>query len=212
MSKLATILEMIRIMRSGENLGDAGVLKLTVFGRRDPPGPHDDAVRGFAEQNFRPLDPAALARMPAGSFGRAYADFMGRNGLSPLNFSARSHPFFERYPVSIRYLRVHDLVHVLIGLEPDYPGEVGVYAFVGAQGYNRTLNRAARLARFVGRLLFPLRRRIREAERIGREAARDARILIAEPLEEMLERPLVEVRRALGLPERPGEPVDQSGG
>lgn len=203
MSKLGTIREIIRIMRAGENLGDAGALKLSLFNDREPPSAHSAAVLPHIGRNHRPLDPAALAALPAGTFGRAYADFMRRNGLSPLNFSERTHGLFARYPVSIRYTRIHDLVHVLLGLEPDIAGEVGVYAFIGEQHYNRTLDRAARTARIMSRLIFWARGRIRRAERVGLEAARTAKILVAEPLEDMLDQPLVEVRRALDMPPQP---------
>lgn len=198
MSKLGTIREIIRIMRRGEHVGDAAALKLTLTAD-EPPGPHTEAVLARAGQNFEALDFDALAGMPEGSFGRAYADFMTLNGLKPLNFSERSRPIFARYPVSMRYVRVHDLVHVLLGLGTDAAGEAGVYAFVAEQRYTPTLDKAARAAHRFSKLLFWARARVREAERIGREAAQGARILVAEPLEDLLDQPLETVRRSMGI-------------
>ncbi len=198
MSKLGTIREIIRIMRSGEDVGDAAALKLTLTAD-EPPGPHTEAARAHAEQNFQPLDFEALAALPEGTFGRAYADFMRDNGLKPLNFSERSRPIFEQHPVALRYIRIHDMVHVLIGLGTDGPGEAGVYAFVAEQKYTPTLDKAARTAHRVGKLMFWARSRVREAERVGREAAEGAQILVTAPLEDMLDRPLDEVRRAVGV-------------
>lgn len=199
LSKLATIGEMFRIYRSRNNMGDVAALKLTLFGEREEESPFTQGVLDMREQSFSVLDLARLDRYPNGTFGRAFAQFMRRNRLDPLNLSDRTRPLFDRYPVSIRYVRVHDMFHVLLGFETDMIGELGVYAFIGEQGYNHTLDRAARAARRVGRLMFWARRRIRDAEARGEALGRHAPPLIAQPLEAMLDRPLEEVRREVGL-------------
>lgn len=190
---------MIRILRSGENIGDVPALKLTLISDREDPSPHSEAALSQVERNFSPLDPDALAALPEGSFGRAYASFMKRNGLMPFNFSSRTRALFERYPVSIRYVRLHDMIHVLLGFEPDLAGEAGVYAFVAEQHYTPTLDRAAGWSRRFARLLFWARSRMDAAQTRGKRLAAGARILVNEPLEEMLELPLSEVRARLGI-------------
>jgi len=199
LDKLRTIREMLRIFRSGKELGDVAVLKLTLFSDAEVPGEHSELVLGREEENFRAIELDALKAMPAGSFGEAYARFMGRNELMPFNFSGRVRSLFARYPVSIRYVRVHDMIHVLLGFEADFVGEIGVYAFVAEQNYNQTLNRAARAARLFGKLMFWSRRRIQAAEARGVALAATAKVLVAERLETMLHRPLDEVRQELGL-------------
>ena len=174
-------------------------LKLTLFGQREKASPYTDGVVATKEQNFTHIDLTRLAVYPRHTFGYAFAGFLERNDLQPLNLSDRSRPLFDRYPVSIRYVRVHDMFHVLLGFETDIVGELGVYAFVGAQGYNETLDKAARTARRVGRLMFWAKGRIREAEARGAALAATAPPLIIQPLESMFDRPLDDVRRDLGL-------------
>lgn len=198
-SKLKTIWEMFRIYRTRTNMGDVAALKLTLLSDREEDSPYTEGVLQTREESFSVIDFEGLDGYPEGSFGRAFADFMRRNRLDPLNLSDRSRPLFDRYPVSIRYVRVHDMFHVLLGFETDMVGELGVYAFVGEQGYNSTLNRAARTARTVGRLMFWARTRIHEAEARGGTLGRLAPPLIAQPLESMLPEPLEDVRRHVGL-------------
>ena len=190
---------MRRIYQSGDHLGDVAVLKVTLFSNGDAPGPYTEKILARRAENFTRIDLDQLAALPPGSFGHEYSRFMRRNGLRPFNFSDRVAALFDTFPVSTRYVRIHDMVHVLLGFEPDIPGELGVYAFVGEQHYNPTLDRAALTARFFAAFMFWSRSKMRAARLRGKALARGARILIAEPLEDMLERPLAEVRRELGL-------------
>jgi len=93
-----------------------------------------EGVRAFAE---RPrlgasLDRAALSKLPEGTLGRTYADFMSRNGLDPTAVVLRNHPGDIGYVVD--HLReTHDLWHVVTGFDADVPGELGLQAFYLAQ-------------------------------------------------------------------------------
>ena len=188
---------MAEILRTGKNLGDAAVLKMTLFTDREEPGKHTEQAIRLKALNFTPLIPEKLAALPEGSFGFAYSQFLQNNKLSPFNFSSRIEDIFERFPVSTRYVRVHDMVHCLLDFDASIPGELGVYAFVGEQHYTKLLDWAARVADRSGRLILWQRGRIVAAQSRGRHLARGAHILVAQPLEAMLDMPLQEVRKKL---------------
>ncbi len=132
MKRLKTLFEIIKILWSGDNVGDVAVLKLSLFSRSEGLLPTSEAARKMKETNFKAIEIEELALYPAGSFGRAYFEFMKRHRLKPFNFSDRVESYYENYPIAIRYARIHDMVHVLLGFEADFEGELGVYAFVGA--------------------------------------------------------------------------------
>lgn len=197
--RIKTIFEIRAVLRRGEFVGDAAALKLSLMGADEPACPHTAAVRAMRARNFEQLSPAQLAQLPSGSFGEAYAAFLRDHGLSALNFSERSSAIFDKHPVATRYIRVHDMIHVLLGFGPDVAGELGVYAFIARQDYGATLNRAARTASRLASLMFWARARMRAAEARGQRLAQGAAILIAEPLEDWLGEPLDAVRSRLGL-------------
>lgn len=143
MRRLRTLFELFRIVRRGTNIGDAAVLKLTLFAEREGNGPHRAGAVALAGEMLRPITLDALRQHDAGTFGPAYLAFMERNGLTPFNFSEDVRDVIARFPVSSRYARVHDMIHVLLGFEADVVGELGVYAFVGRQGYGDVLDRGA---------------------------------------------------------------------
>lgn len=73
------------------------------------------------------IDMEALAQLPAGTFGREYAQYLSRHGFSP---DERHEVQFVADPelayVMQRYREVHDFWHVLSGLPPTVVGEVAV--------------------------------------------------------------------------------------
>jgi ubiquinone biosynthesis protein Coq4 len=198
--RVKILAQMIRTLHRGEFIGDAAALKLSLLGKNEDEGPYSEQALATRQLNFSPLQIEELLEYPKGTLGHAYGEFMTRNSLKPLNFSTEVSELFSRFPVSMRYIRVHDLIHVLLGFETDINGELGVYAFVGEQNYNRTMTRAARMARFVGRLMFWRRSRVREVQARGVALARGAKVLVAQPLEEMLSYRLPDARQKLGLP------------
>ncbi len=156
-------------------------------------------------------DAARLAALPEGSFGRAYADFMGMarlraDGLVEAADAVRQPEdaaldpdrrwFFDR-------LRdMHDLWHVLTGYGRDLAGEAANLAFTWAQTRNRGIGVIVVSAALLGpktldchwqRYLFRCWWR-------GRRAT----FLPLARYEELLPRPLDEVRRELRIdaPER----------
>ncbi len=84
-------------------------------------------------------DRAALARLPEGSLGRVYLDFMTREGISAEGlveasedvYAGMNHPELERF--SMRNREMHDLWHVVSGYGRDGLGEICVVAFSYAQ-------------------------------------------------------------------------------
>jgi ubiquinone biosynthesis protein COQ4 len=160
-------------------------------------------------------DRARLQALPEESFARAYLAFSQRNGfdvdgllksnesgLGELN--AQLDPnrrwFFERLNL------MHDLWHVLTGYDTDVAGEAALLAFSAGQGLaNRTiglllLTAMAKAPKSQG---FAFQRFVLRAMRHGRRAAP----LVSQRYEELLPRPLTEVRRELGiLPIRDAHP------
>jgi ubiquinone biosynthesis protein COQ4 len=156
-------------------------------------------------------DRDALARMPTGSFGRAYLEYLERSGLDPagllqlkanLQEQARARgeevtldPAREWY--RDRSILMHDLWHVLTGYGTDELGEAALLPFSWAQlggvanaflvfgvAARGTMVKGAGLPRYLV-----------QAWRRGRRA----RWLAALPYEELLAQPLEEVRRAAAI-------------
>ena len=84
-------------------------------------------------------DRTALAKLPDGSLGRVYLDFMTREGISAEGlveasedvYADMNHPELERF--SMRSREMHDLWHVISGYDRDGLGEICVVAFSYAQ-------------------------------------------------------------------------------
>jgi ubiquinone biosynthesis protein COQ4 len=199
-----TRLEILRALRVAmadpTRVHDVAVLKGALTGSRASARVEArlDAVRGFHPV----LDLDALASLPSDTFGHAAAGFLRTHGLSPFVPGDRLAPELLRENAFLaRYGAIHDLVHVLLGFGPDWPGEVGVWAFVGAQRWSWGMTSAAVVALLVSPLRVPLRLGdCWRAFRRGWDAGRRAELLIAVRLEDHLERPLDAVRAELGIP------------
>lgn len=87
-------------------------------------------------------DRAALARLPEGSFGRAYLEFVERENISADGIRAAAAKGMARtLPpqlefVSARMRDTHDLWHVVTGYSGDVLGETALLAFIFAQTWN----------------------------------------------------------------------------
>ncbi len=147
-------------------------------------------------------DRETLALLPPGSFGRAYLDHLDRWGLAPAKLvelmeargigdDAGLRWFAERHVLS------HDIRHVLTGYGADMVGETTLLWFsYGIDGGRSTAllmtGAGMRTLRVKDWRVVPL---FWKALRQGRRA----RDLLALPLEELLPRPLEEVRALAGL-------------
>ncbi len=147
-------------------------------------------------------DREALARMPEGSFGRAYLEFIEKNHLDPAGLIELRNSLGPPGPpdehwICDRSLLMHDLWHVLTGCDTSGEGEAELLPFSWAQNGSRanalltlgTAYYASKADRFA------LQRRMLRSWRRGRRAA----WLPALPYEELLPQPLEDVRRSVGL-------------
>lgn len=140
---------------------------------------------------------AIILKLPEGSVGRAYVDFMRREGLSAAGLVTESErmgrPVYDdQLQWYINRLRdTHDLFHVLTGYGRDALGEQCVLGFT--YGQNRNLGNffiaylgGLELRRKV-KVKAPVMAAIRQGQRHGSAAPRlideDIRSLLAEPLD-----------------------------
>ena len=188
-------LEKINNFRKGEFFGDLAALKLDLFAKKDHESSFYNSTLEMKVLTFRPLSLIDLEKMPKGSLGCMYAKFLKHNNLKPLNFSSLSEELFNDYPVSMRYIRVHDFFHCLLDFKTDIPGEVGVYSFVGEQNYNQTLRRAAHFAQLSTVVFLHKREELKKARKRGRLLSKGAVPLILAEFENRLEEPVDQLRR-----------------
>lgn len=150
----------------------------------------------------RLLDRDALRALPEGSLGRAYLDFCEREGITADGLVAAS----KAAPVPLdpavsdlaymhhRMRDSHDLWHVVTGYRGDLIGEAALLAFTFAQTRNPGI--ALIVAGGWHQLAeFPDRRQILEGFRTGRKAAWFPGV----HWESLLDKPLDDVRHALGV-------------
>ena len=153
-------------------------------------------------------DHAALRRTPKGSLAHAYCDFMESEGLTAAGLVAEydragrpAYPDLVEWYIN-RSRDTHDMFHVLTGYGRDALGEQCVLLFTHGQqpshghlliGYAG----AANIARMVKGSKACVFGAVREAHRIGKGAPP----LIQQPIRQLLERPLDEVRAEMRIPQ-----------
>jgi ubiquinone biosynthesis protein COQ4 len=159
----------------------------------------------YAEQraiDSHTVDLAALAALPDGTLGHAYATFLRSHGLTPDVFDGPPDGITDpRVAYVIQRMRqTHDLWHVVTGCETDPAGEIALQAFTYAQV------RAPGNAILAGiGTLKAMRNKpgiVRDVVALYRTGARANR-LPTFPWEDHWATPLTEVRALLGLPARP---------
>lgn len=153
-------------------------------------------------------DREALRRLPAGTLGRAYLDFMEGENLTAEGLRAAAEeagieldawPEFKEFMRTFMHLQVsHDLWHVLTGYGRDALGELCNLVYTRAQ----TGNPGFRLIVIIGAIAqkleapkVPVLKALREA---GRNA-RAANCVLEHDVEKLLALPLDEARRTVGL-------------
>lgn len=148
-------------------------------------------------------DRRALAAMAEGSVGRAYLAFIDREGITPDGLVEASLAGDERgwhvRPDDFGYIAkrirdTHDLWHVLTGYGGDVLGEASLLGFSAAQTGNRGVAFIATVA-VLRTAELEVAKMVAGAFRDGRRAA----WLPAVAFEDLLARPLVAVRRELGI-------------
>ena len=166
----------------------------------------DPAARKLYDEHraidSRTVDLDALAALPEGTLGRAYATFLRSRGLTPDVFDG-SPPGISDPRLSYvvqRMRQTHDLWHVVTGCNTDPAGEIALQAFTFAQVHapgNAILAvtgalRGVREKPGIVRDMIALYRRGKRANRLPSFA-----------WEDHWATPLAEVRAMLGLPVEP---------
>jgi len=128
----------------------------------------------------RLCDQASLSKLPAGTLGRSYYEFMSREGLTADGLvEASQAENRDPMPEDVRLFAErgrdwHDLQHVLTGYGRDGLGEVCVLMFLCAQSWNPGLLLIVMAGMFkVAKEIpgYPVKRAVLEAWRHGRKAA-----------------------------------------
>lgn len=150
-------------------------------------------------------DRARLAKMPAGTLGRAYHDFVYRenlsaDGLVEASMAGGSHTDFDdadmrRYAERMR--EQHDLWHTLTGYNRDPFGEVCLLAFTYAQTGNKGLGLIALVGTLRG--LQRAGARVPKAVWTAYQTGRHASWLPEQDWERLLRLPVDDVRRQLAI-------------
>lgn len=187
----------IQANRAGK-LGDVAAYKSAILGTQAYP---DIAAKLAQLPNcFPEIDLAQLRPLPEGTFGRVYAQHMDDCNLTPLEISPDIIEQFRHQALGLRYTLTHDIFHVLLDYDTSLVGEMGVWAFVGAQDYSPGYAKAAKLAHYLYPLAVPYRyRQLRASEHRGQHLAKQATCLIAQPFEDYWSAPLSEVKSRFGL-------------
>ncbi len=152
-------------------------------------------------------DHETLKQLPAGSVGRAYVDFMQREGLSAAGLVTESKKMASRavdYEDQLgwyadRLRDTHDLLHVLTGYGRDGLGEQCVLGFT----YGQTRNLGNVFIAYLGG--FELKRRVKAsapviaAIRQGQRHGTAAPNIIDQDIIALLAEPLEAARKRLGI-------------
>lgn len=151
-------------------------------------------------------DRDSLSRLPEGSLGRTYYEFMSGENLTADGLVEASEvvPDRDNLPEAARLYRnrqrdTHDLWHTSTGYGRDGLGELCLLAFTYAQSQNRGIGAIVLFGlRAVSRDLpkgIGIGRAVREGYRLGKQAKR----LPEADWEGMLAMPLADVRKALNI-------------
>lgn len=142
----------------------------------------------------------ALEAMPEGSLASHYLRFLDAEGITPDGLiEASEEGKTESHDPSVEFVGselrdMHDLWHVITGYQTDLLGEAALLAFTSAQLRHPGIGFIAAVAMLLSDTPY-YRRFIVDGFRLGRRAA----WLPAQPWEQLLSRPLEEVRELLGI-------------
>jgi len=152
-------------------------------------------------------DHETLKKLPAGTVGRAYVDFMEREGLTAAGLVAEEKKMRGDRPsygdqlewYGNRLRDTHDLLHVLTGYGRDALGEQCVLGFT--YGQNRNLGNL--FISYLGGLELqrkikvgaPVLKAIRQGQRHGRAAAN----IVDESIVDLLAEPIEDARKRLNI-------------
>jgi ubiquinone biosynthesis protein Coq4 len=149
------------------------------------------------------VDVQALAALPAGTLGHAFAEFLRDNRLDPASIPTLPAQTDEEY-LSAHLYETHDLWHVVTGFPADIAGELGVQAVYSAQigGDLAKLLVGGGLLQSAIREPDDFDRRL-DAVVTGRRIGREAEPLFGVAWAGLWTTPLADVRRQLGVSVQP---------
>lgn len=203
---LRGIVGALRLVRDPNRLDDVFVIDRAVSTRRvlsriaAKLRSHPATSAALDERRRLPRpDLATLSKLPEGSLGRSFADFMRARGLDP-----EAIPLLEGEDES-EFVRAHlydthDLWHVVTGFDTDVAGELAVQAFYSAQ-LDGELPRILLIGGLINSEIKNENDWPRRLDAIARgwQLGRSARPLFGVRWDELWESPLDEVRRSLLL-------------
>ncbi len=149
-------------------------------------------------------DREALRRLPEGSLGRAYLEFVDSEGITADGLVEASKKARRDMTPELNWIKdwlrdTHDLWHVVLGYRGDLVGEAALLAFSHGETGNLGVGFIAALAWFkLGRVTEPSVR-ARDTVLEGRRIAKQVAWFLEAPWHEWLARPLADVRRDLGI-------------
>lgn len=191
--------ELWRARSQGVPFGDIAVMKFDMLSK--PPAGLNERLQELGNGYFE-VNLGQLRKLSAGTLGREFARLLDDRGLQPLEVSVEMREKFKANPYPLRYTTTHDLFHVLTGFPTTPAGEMGLLAFMIAQGFDVGSRAQLWGTIFVYSWLVPLHvaGMIRNM-RIGTEMGKKAKNLLLEPLESYLAEPLEALRVRLDLPD-----------
>jgi ubiquinone biosynthesis protein Coq4 len=173
--------------------------------RRDP------ACAALIEERYipGPQNLEALAALPSGSLGHAYAKRLARLGYDP-NLHAGMEPSTDAVYVELRLSQTHDLWHLVTGFDTSVHGEIALQAFHLSQ-FPYPLASLLTAQALLSTTLFepeqlPL---LVEAILTGLQMGQQAQPLFAQRWEEGWDKPLSQWRAQLNLQPRPPQAPGQ---
>lgn len=191
--------ELWRARRRGVPFGDIAVMKFDMISKA--PAGLNERLRELGNGYFDvSLD--KLRQLPAGSLGREYVRMLDDKGLGPLEVTAETREKFTENPYPLRYTTTHDLFHVLTGFPTTPAGELGLLAFMIAQGFDvgGKGQLYATIAAYTWIVPLHIPGMLRNM-RIGTEMGKKANNLLLEPLESCLSEQIDVLRTRMNLPD-----------
>lgn len=193
------IRELWRARRRGVPFGDLAVMKFDMLSK--PPTGLNERLREMGNGCFD-VSLEELRKLPTGSLGREYVRMLDDKGLSPLEVTLETREKFKDNPYPLRYTTTHDLFHVLTGFPTTPAGELGLLAFMIAQGFDvgsraQLLGMMALYAWIVPLHVPGMLHNIR----VGTEMGKKANNLLLEPLESCLSEQIDVLRARMNLPD-----------
>ena len=152
-------------------------------------------------------DHAPLKRLPNGSLGRAYVEFMEREGLTAnglVEESLLQHSDRQTYDDDLlwyanRLRDTHDMYHVLTGYGRDALGEDALLGYTHSQHGGLGVSFIAYMGNRQIAKEAPKAARVKEVLAEGRRNGKRAARIVDQDIESLLDQPLHEIRERLNI-------------